>query len=123
MRKIQPYSIKHKTDINREIEEQVNDCLNLIEMDLDKAISQHERRSVTKLINMNFQIPGLTKEGAQRRIFYHVLKALEEAKYIPKLKISENDEDYTVTFIIEWITNEDRDTEKFMDTFIAERML
>ena len=104
---------------DEEIEIYVNDILQSIEDDIRYAVENEEHHTQTQLSTL-FSVTGMDNVRAQRHIYFHVLKALEQNGYIPHIEFKSALSQVQVVYIrTTWITKEDRETEKLMDKFIA----
>lgn len=105
------------------IEEYVNDSLRVIEEDIQHAFDNEKTMAVTEIPTI-FDVPGLTNARAQRFVYFHILRSLEQAKYIPRIEICQNRSDVQRVFIhITWITQKDKSMEQYMDKFIMDRQI
>src|SRR3972149_9395300 len=68
------------------IEDQVNEILAIIEDDIKQAIDRKQTVSCTE-ISTTFSIPSMPNWRAQRYVYFHVLRALKNAQYYPRIII------------------------------------
>jgi hypothetical protein len=115
---IPAYHFKKYTQSDSIIEEYVNDALRVINEDIQNAFDNEKTSAITEISTM-FDVPGLTHARAQRYVYFHILQALEQAHYIPRIEIQEK----RVFMHITWITKEDRSAELYMDKFIMDHQI
>src|SRR5271165_5545598 len=71
---------------DEEIEGYVNDILQTIEDDIHSAVENEENRTRTQVPTF-FTVTGMDNARSQRHVYYHVLKALKQNEYIPRIEI------------------------------------
>jgi len=100
------------------IEDYVNDILGLIEDDIILANERKELYSRTE-VPTNYDVPFMSNARAQKYIYYHTLKALKSAEYIPRLQLDGKTHNQKAYIHIRWITKDDIDQERYMDEFLT----
>ncbi len=115
---IPAYHISRQSNGDGMIEDEVNSILRVIEDDVRAAMERRVTLAITEMPT-SFSIPNMMNDRAQMHIYYHVLKALREAQYDPKIRFSgsrfENQHVYIHT---RWLSKEDREMEQHMDKYI-----
>lgn len=112
------YKINNKTYHDTLLGEQIVKILQDVECSVKTAFDEHKRKCKIPLPT-TFDIPGLQLANAQKHIYYHVAKTLQEADYDVKLKfldISKNKQE--VFMIVSWESPEVLQQEKDMDIFL-----
>jgi hypothetical protein len=94
---------KSKTRIANKIAEHVKEILNLADKQIEDCIVNGDENTVIHGPN-TFEIVGLDNDQACKIIYYHVIKALEEAKYI----VREDFGDDVVLLDVKWQRNDIR---------------
>lgn len=100
------------------IEDEVNEILSVINEDIQQAL-ELEKYSATTEIPTNFAIPEMSPARAQKFIYYHVLRALRKAGYVPKIRfVGTRAESQQVFIHTKWFTKEDEEFEDYMNKYI-----
>ena len=100
----------------------VKDILIDVEMDIQKAIDERRKYSVTS-VQTNFQIPTMEPAQAQMRIYYHLIKLLEKKGYRVEISFEgRTANEQKVWIIVRWMRDEDIRMEQYMCNFIQSRM-
>lgn len=111
--------IVQSTQLNDLVIEAVQNLLTMIEDHIRSAIQA--RRSQTGPIELqtHFDFPTMTHSRAQRYVYYHLVKALKDAKYIPNITFHGDKINNQKVFInIQWVSKEDVKMEAEMDRYI-----
>jgi hypothetical protein len=115
---IPAYHIKAQHLGDSAIEEYTNDILSTIGDDVREAIDREQTSCRTEIPTL-YSVPGMNNSRAQRYVYFHVLRALKKAHYIPHIQIKNiRAEEQKVFIHTSWLTKEDRDMEHYMDKFI-----
>jgi hypothetical protein len=117
-RLIPAYHFKSRSAGDGIIQDHVNELLHLIEDDMKQAIENDNTCAKTE-IPAFFDIPGMDKKRARTHVYFHILRALRQANYIPSIEISKTNTGTPIVHIgITWLSKEDNDLEDQMDRFI-----
>jgi hypothetical protein len=117
-RMIPAYHFKSRSAGDGVIEDYVNDILRVIEDDMKQAIDNDLTRSRTE-VSIYYEVPGMDNARAKKHIFFHTLRALRKAGYIPTLEEIAGPKNSPRAYIyVTWMTKEDTDYEEYMDRFI-----
>lgn len=122
---IPAYKIKKKASGNGYLEDYVNEILPVIEDDIQKVIDSVEKKdySMTE-IQTTFDIPGMSNKRAQMYVYFHLLRALEKAKYFANIKIlGDKPSNQKVFIYVKWFSKDDIEMEKYMNKFIQSKTI
>jgi hypothetical protein len=111
------YKLRKQSKGDGFIEDYVNDILGLIEDDIEQAIERKELQAKSE-IPTNFDIPHMANKKAQMYIYFHTMKALKTAEYIPRLELVGGDHKQKAYMHTKWITKDDVEQEKYMNEFL-----
>jgi hypothetical protein len=100
------------------IQEHVKDILRLVEDDIKSSIEESRTSSQTELAVL-FDIPGMDRGRARKHIYFHILRSLKKAGYIPSLEIKGK----SVFLNVTWLSKEDDGHEKYMTSFIKSHIV
>ena len=105
------------------IEDYVNENLLVIQDDISQAVDNKLNYASTEVPTV-FDVPGMTNSRAQMYVYFHILKALKQAEYFPRIKIIGNkSENQRVMIYVKWLSKEDVEMEKYMNKFIQAHSL
>lgn len=118
--KIRPIELLTKRDsYKKDVNEKVREIISGIEDAIRDAHDNKHRSTVYSLPTV-FNIPGISMGNAQKYVYFNVLKALNTAGYITKIRfIGEAAEKQEVKLIITWKTPEVKLKENEMDAYIS----
>jgi hypothetical protein len=117
-RMIPAYHFKAKSSGDGIIQDYVNDILRIIEDDMKQAIEDDKTNTKTE-VSCYFNVPGMENTRAQLHIYYHVIKALRRAGYIPRIEIIKDKNQNKKVFVLTtWLTKEDNEMENHMFNYI-----
>ena len=103
---------------DEEAEEFVNEILENIEDHIHQAMDRNENIAQVE-ISVYFPIPFTKPDQAQRIVYFHTLKALEQAGYTPRLILEDVDTPKPRAFIIvTWVSSKDTAEKKYMDDYL-----
>ena len=117
---IPAYKIKEHVQGSDFLTDYINDILLVIQDDIMQAIDSPDKKnySITEIQTI-FDIPNMSNGRAQMYIYFHILRALKKAKYIPKIKIiGTNPRTQRVYIYVRWLNDDDIEMEKYMNSFI-----
>ncbi len=103
---------------DEDAEEYVNELLGNIEDEIHRARDRFENVAQVE-IPVYFHIPYVDHISAQRIVYFHTCKALEEAGYSPRLILEDANSPKPRTFIVvTWTSNRDIAEKKYMDDYL-----
>jgi hypothetical protein len=116
---IPAYKFRKDSSGDEFIGDHVNDILGLVEDEVVKAINE-ERRKCKVEIPTDFEVPYVSRVDAQKRVYFHVIKALKQAEYTAMIQFDgENSNKQKVYIHATWMTKEDSEQDKYMEDFLA----
>lgn len=117
---IQPASkIREKARGNGMVDDLAADNLLVIETDIEKAMNNGADKSVTEIAT-SFSIPPMTREDAQRAVYYRILKELRDAEYTPRIEFRGKKEGEQRVFMhVKWVKPTEEDQKQVMNEYIA----
>lgn len=111
--------IVQSTQLNELVIESVQNILSLLEDSIKTAIQARRSQTGPIEIQTHFDFPTMTHSRAQRYVYYHLIKALKDAKYVPEMTFHGERIDNQKVFInIQWVSREDVKMEAEMDRYI-----
>jgi hypothetical protein len=115
---IPAYHFKKEHIGDGEVNDYVNDLLGTIEDDMQQAVENELNSSKTELGTL-FKVPGLSIDKARLYVYYHLIKALRNAGYTPRLERLTKLNGELVMFIhVTWLSKKDTSREKYMTDYV-----
>jgi len=103
---------------DEDAEEYVNEILGNIEDEIHRARDRFENIAQVE-VPVYFHIPYVDHVNAQRIVYFHTCKALEEAGYNPRIVLENaNSPKPRSFFIVTWTSNRDIAEKKYMDDYL-----
>jgi len=120
---IKPVSKLTRNVASRDIVDKCNEILLSIQEDIKGALENCDTFLIYELPT-TFGIENYTSQRAQRHIYFHLLKALQEAEYIVKIEFRGTSSTSQRVFLhINWMTPEQKLKEAEMDSFIISKVI
>lgn len=111
--------IVQSTQLNELIIEAVQNILTVLEDHIKTAIQNRRSQTGPVEIQTHFDFPSMTNARAQRYVYYHLIKALKEAKYMPNMTFyGDRVSNQKVCVNVQWVSREDVKMEAEMDRYI-----
>ncbi len=111
--------IVQSTQLNELVIEAVQNILTLLEDQIKSAIQARRSQTGPIEIQTHFDFPTMTHLRAQRYVYYHLLKALKDAKYMPEMTFYGDRISNQKVFVnVQWVSREDVKMEAEMDRYV-----
>lgn len=112
--------LKINADLRRMFDEQVHVLLRDIQEHILKAHADGQN-TLSYELQSQFEIPYTINKDAQRKIYYHILKELDEKKFHPKIKFANNGND--VTLYVKWYSPMAIKEKQLQDEYIQTKLV
>lgn len=115
---IPAYYFKAKSLGDGDIQAHVNANLKIIEDDMQTAIENEQTFSRTELSSC-YDVSGMNRARACKHIYYHVIQALEQAGYTPRINVKKRLHGrQEVWLYVTWLSKKETIDEQYMTDFI-----